>query len=314
MRRAATLIALAAVACAGERPASESSAPSVEQRPAVQESFGSAEEAAEALVAAVREHDRDRLWAIFGPELDQLASGEERQDNIDFQLFTAAYDRKHELVPAGPDAATLTVGEWGYAFPAPIVQRDGRWVFDTAAGLDEILDRRIGNNELETLKTCLIYVRAQERYFALDADGDGKKSYARRLRSSEGQRDGLYWPDAEGPPRSPLGPLVAAARARSDKDGQEALAPYYGYLYRVLTRQGPGAPGGEKDYVSADGQMTEGFALLAWPAEYGGTGIMSFLVGKDGVVHERDLGEQTESAALALPAYDPAEGWSVVVR
>ena len=272
--------------------------------------FASPEEAVEELARAARDRDRDRMWAIFGPRLDDIGSGSTEQDDIDYQLFSAAYDRQNALVPDGKDRFALTIGENGWRFPAPIRKYGDVWAFDSEAGVDEVVTRRIGRNELDAIGTCEYYALAQVRYARLDPDGDGKPSYSRKLLSSPGSRDGLWWPDQEGAPRSPLGPLVAGGNEQGAIDPSGA---YNGYHFRILERQGPAANGGAKEFVDGDGRMTAGFALVAWPAAYGETGIMTFVVGPDGVVFERDLGQDTAALAKAIQSFDPGAGWTAIV-
>ena len=211
----------------------------------------------------------------------------------------------------------LAVGEQGWVFPAPMVNESGRWRFDTEQGIEAIYDRRIGQNELSVIRACNGYVRAQQAYFEMDPDGDGVKTFAQKLRSTPGQRDGLWWPDAPDAPQSPLGPLVAAAVSRGEAQDFAEMPterqPYRGYYFKPLLRQGASASGGAKEYVDADGRMTGGFALIAWPAEYGTTGVMSFIVSQDGVVFERDLGETTSQVAEQTAEFDPGAGWVALV-
>ena len=278
--------------------------------------FDTPEDAANALHQATLSRDRDQLERIFGPELAELASGSEQQDDADFQRFSAAFERKWELEKEPDGRLYLAVGEQGWVFPAPMVNENGRWRFDTEQGIEAIYDRRIGQNELSAIRACNGYVRAQQAYFEMDPDGDGVKTFAQKLRSTPGQRDGLWWPDSPDAPQSPLGPLVAAAVSRGEaQDFAEMPAerqPYRGYYFKPLVRQGASANGGEKQYVDSEGRMTGGFALIAWPAEYGITGVMSFIVSQDGVIFERDLGEQTAQIAEQTEAFDPGEGWIAI--
>jgi hypothetical protein len=274
--------------------------------------FDSPEAAAEALHDACRHRDRAALERIFGPDMEQLASGNKRQDQADFQRFAAAFDRKWALDKEADGRIYLAVGEQGWEFPAPIVPENGRWKFDTQQGIDDMDDRRIGLNELSAIRTCDAYVRAQNEYFAMDPDGDAVKAYAQKIRSSPGRRDGLWWPDDDDPtaPVSPLGPGVAAAVQRGDLNPmqQTGRQPYRGYYFKPLVRQSGSANGGAREYIDATGRMTNGFALVAWPAKYDKTGVMSFIVSQDGNVFQRDLGQQTPMIAEQMTAFDPS-GW-----
>jgi hypothetical protein len=274
--------------------------------------FDSPQDAAVALVEAVRARDRDALRAIIGPNFDRLSSGDLNIDDEDLQRFTAAYDAKNALIDHGNNTYTLTLGLQEWEFPAPIVGLNNKYWFDGEQGVEEVLNRVIGEHELETIAVCQRYPAIQQNYFDLDPDGDGVKSYAMKVRSTEGKRDGLYWPDVEGQPLSPIGPAVATAH-RTGELHQNATKPdpYNGYFYRILTKQGPGAPGGARDYVDQTGRMTGGFALIAWPASYDNSGIMTFIVGPDGIVYQRDLGEMSADEAAKITAFDPA-GWTRV--
>lgn len=301
-------IALAAVCTVGG--CAQSSQPQ-------QLTFDTPEDAARALYQATQSRNREELERIFGPELAELASGSERQDDADFQRFSAAFDRKWALQEEPDGRYYLAVGEQAWVFPAPIVADNGRWRFDTERGIEDVLDRRIGQNELSAINVCDAYVRAQQEYFAMDPDGDGVKTYAQTLRSTPGQRDGLWWPDSEDGPQSPLGPLVASAVARgetADLPQQNGTRqPYRGYYFKQLLRQSSNANGGERAYLDSAGRMTSGFALIAWPAEYGTTGVMSFMVSQDGVVFQRDLGEQTSEVAEQTAEFDPGAGWKALL-
>jgi hypothetical protein len=275
--------------------------------------FETPQAAVDAMIAAARKQDRPALRAIFGPDVARLNTGDQRQDNIDFQRFVATYDLAHHLKDNGDQSYNLIMGAQEWTFPAPIIHaEDGkRWMFDTNAGIDEIINRTIGRDELLTIQTCnTAYLQAQQQYFDMNPEGDGVHAYAQRLRSTPGKHDGLYWPDEPGKPTSPLGPLVTQATSSGDLDMTKAgLRPYHGYYARVLTAQGPGAPGGAKNYVDANGRMTGGCALIAWPEDYGQTGVMTFIVNKDGIVYQKDLGEHTDAEAAKIMAYDPA-GWA----
>lgn len=272
-----------------------------------QQSFETPEAAVDALVAALRpEVDPDRLKEVLGPDIqDALPSGDQVADRAAVELFLERYDRGRRIVdgPDGQRILEIDTDNWPFAFP--IVQADGKWMFDTIAGLDELDNRRIGYNELDTIQTCLAIVDAQREYARLDVDGDGIREYARKFMSDDGKRNGLYWPTQEGQPLSPLGDLIAQAAA----EGYERTdRVYHGYRFKLLTAQGPGAPGGEFDYL-VRGKLIGGFGIVAWPAEYDRSGIKSFIVNQDGVVYEKDLGDNTDEAVRAMNLFDPA-GWS----
>ena len=204
----------------------------------------------------------------------------------------------------------LVIGDNDWPFPIPLVRKDEKWSFDTKAGLDEILRRRIGRNELSAIQVSLAYVEAQNEYASLDPDGLGPRIYAERILSRPGKKDGLYWPTAEGEEPSPLGDLAAQAPPRAIGPAKQPT-PYHGYYYRILTRQGAGAPGGAYDYV-VNGKMIGGFALVAYPAQYGNSGIMTFIVNQDGTVFQKDLGERTERIGRKVETFDPDAGWQKV--
>ncbi len=271
--------------------------------------FATPDAAAEALHDACRNRDREQLKRIFGPQMEKLASGNQRQDQADFQRFAAAFDRKFALKRETENEVSLVVGEQAWEFPAPIINENGKWRFDTAQGIEDMDDMRIGNNELSAIRACDAYVQAQQEFFNMNPEG-GTKSYAAKIRSSPGKRDGLWWEDSPGAPQSPLGPLVAAAVQRGELDTSAAHArqPYRGYYFKPLLRQSASANGGAKEYVDANGRMTNGFGLIAWPAVYGKTGIMTFIVSQDGVVFQRNLGQETARVAEHTTAFDPS-GW-----
>jgi hypothetical protein len=224
------------------------------------------------------------------------------------EKFVSAYEAKHTIELEGNGTQTLTIGEDDWPFPIPLISNGGKWQFDTKEGLGEILRRRIGRNELSAVQVSLAYVQAQNEYATLDPEGLGRGVYARRIVSRTGKKDGLYWPTAEGETPSPLGELAAQASAEGYKAGEKPI-PYHGYYYRILTRQGAGAPGGAYDYLVKN-KMKGGFALIAVPAEYGNSGIMTFMVNHDGVVLEKDLGPDTTKLARKIDAFAPDQGWS----
>ena len=224
-------------------------------------------------------------------------------------LLIAAYNAKHQVTRDNENQVTLTVGQSDWPFPIPLVRKDGSWQFDTAAGREEILARRIGRNELNTIEACLAFVDAQQEYAEKGVAGNGV--YAQRIVSHPGTKDGLYWPAASEEDESPLGDLAASAAAEGYRAGRQRM-PYHGYYYRVLTRQGPSALGGAIDYV-VRGKMIGGFALVAYPAEYGNSGVMTFVVNHQGVVFQKDLGLSTARIAGAMTTFNPDQSWSRVV-
>jgi hypothetical protein len=274
---------------------------------AAQKSFESLDEAVNALVGAIRAADRKALVEILGPGGGPLvSSGDDVADRAAFQRFTAAYDRAHRL-EGGGGRVVLYVGDDDFPFPIPLVPAGPRWVWDTDAGDDELLTRRIGRNELSVIQVCQAYVDAQREYYSRRT---GLLEYAQRLESTTGKQDGLYWPMRPGEPQSPLGPLVAQARAAGyPLPPRGGPVPYHGYFYRILFAQGPDAPGGAYDYL-VRGHMIGGFALVAYPASYGVSGIMTFVVNQDGIVHQKDLGPKTAQLANAMKAYNPGAGWT----
>jgi Protein of unknown function (DUF2950) len=271
-----------------------------------QQSFKTADEAADALVSAARAGDRKALLTVLGRDgADIVSSGDPVADVSARNRVLEAYDAKHQVVMEGNDKAVLVIGREDWPFPIPLVRKDGSWRFDTAAGREEILYRRIGRNELDAIETCLAYVDAQQEYAERGVAGSGV--YAQRIVSRPGKKDGLYWPAQSSTDESPLGELAASAAAEGYRAGQQR-APYHGYYYKVLTRQGPNAPGGALDYV-VRGNMIGGFALVAYPAEYRNSGIMTFLVNHQGNVYEKDLGPDTARIAAGMTAFNPDNTW-----
>jgi hypothetical protein len=274
-----------------------------------QQSFKSAEEAAEALVKAARSDDRKAILAVLGPDgADIVSSGDAVADADTRKEFVAAYDAKHQITMEGDDKAVLVIGQNDFPVPIPLVRKDGAWRFDTAAGREEILYRRIGRNELNTIQAALAYVDAQQEYAEKGVAGPGV--YAQRLVSRPGRKDGLYWQAKSGEDESPLGPLAAAAAAKGYRADQERR-PYHGYYYRILLRQGDRAPGGALDYV-VNGKLIGGFALVAYPAEYGNSGVMTFLVNHQGVVYQKDLGRDTARIVERMRSFNPDTTWKRV--
>jgi hypothetical protein len=281
---------------------------------AQQRSFSSAEEAVKAAIAAARSDNEREMLAIFGPQTKEiLFSGDAVADKERRHEFLAAYDESNRLVTEEQDTI-LVVGKQDWPFPIPLVKRGEAWVFDTAKGKEEILNRRIGENELYTIETLLAVVDAEREYAIKDRDRDGLLEYARKFVSDPGKKNGLYWEAKQGEPQSPLGPILARARSEGYK-GQASTTPppYHGYYYRILTAQGKNAPGGAYSYL-VKGKMIGGFALVAYPAQYGNSGVMTFIVNHDGKVFQKDLGSKTATIAKGMKEYNPDSTWSEVTQ
>jgi hypothetical protein len=272
--------------------------------------FKTPEEAMRALVAAARKHDTAKIAAILGPGSgDVVDSGDPVADEAALKRFVGAASERTRIGTVDDAHRVAILGRDDWPFPIPLVKDDKGWRFDTAAGRDEIINRRVGRNELAAIATARAFVQAQREY----ATSIGQGAYAQKVHSTPGQHDGLYWEDADGKATSPLGPLVAEADAEGYAAAQpgEAPRPFHGYYFRILTAQGAGAPGGAKSYV-ADGKLTGGFALVAWPADYGNSGVQTFVVNQQGIVFQKDLGAQTDQTARAMTAYDPDGTWTPV--
>jgi hypothetical protein len=276
--------------------------------------FATPEDAVRALTSAVKAGNLDEVVAIFGPDGQELIdSSDPATARRNQQVFTAAVAERWRLEEQGATGRALVIGNEDWPFPVPLVKDDEGWRFDTAAGKEEVLARRIGRNELAAILITRTVVAAERLYAERGHDGKPAGIYARTFRSDPNRQNGLYWPAAHGQKRSPLGDLVARAAA----DGHTAAAdtaqpsPFYGYYFRILTAQGANARGGAKDYV-VNGDMTGGFAMVAWPAQYDVTGVMTFVVNHEGVLHQQDLGPGTDATARAMPAYDPDASWTIV--
>ena len=285
-----------------------------EQKPkaaeAKQKVFGTPEEAVKELIAAVKSHDAKSLAAILGPgSRDIVQSGDAVADKAGRERFVKAYEEANKLEKTGDAKVVLSLGKDGWPFPVPVVKDAAGWRFDAKAGKEEVLNRRIGRNELAVVQVLQAYVDAQREYYLRNPQRDKLLSYAQRIASTQGKRDGLFFPTKADEKPSPLGPLVDSARAAGYKKG-EAGKPvaYYGYHYRILKGQGPDAKGGAYDYV-AQGRMIGGFALIAWPATYDNSGVMTFIVNHEGVVYEKDLGPDTASAVQKITKFNPDKTW-----
>jgi hypothetical protein len=295
---------IAAIALAASRA---SAAPLVRQK-----YFATSDMAVEAMVAASRENSEPQLLAILGTGGGELIhSGDAVADRRGRQDFVTAYDQAHKIELKGPDTAELIVGKEQWPLPIPLIREEDGWHFDTAAGKEEILNRRIGRNELKVIEVCREYVRAQREYAALKIGG--QSAFAQKFTSADGRHDGLYWPAKAGEPQSPLGPLVAEARAsgydaRSETSSRSKSNPFHGYYFRILTAQGTHAAGGAKSYLVGR-RMTRGSALIAYPARFGDSGIMTFIVDQNGIVFEKNFGPQTARLAREVAEFDPDLSW-----
>jgi hypothetical protein len=278
-----------------------------------EQTFSSPQEAVNALVMAARTHDTNALHLIFGPAEHDLVSPDAVQAAEGFKMFVQHLTKKNQLFTNNDSKVTLEIGTNGWPFPIPLVKQDGQWFFDTAAGKEEILARRIGRDEIGAINVCTAYVEAQREYASQDRLGDGVLAYAQFLRSTPGSHDGLFWPAKPGEELSPLGPLVAQAHGegyhRTAKMMNDQRAPYHGYYFKILTRQGKHAPGGKYNYI-INGRMLAGFALVAWPAEWGNSGVMTFIVNQQGKIYQKNLGSKTAKIAQAITTYDPDDTWS----
>jgi hypothetical protein len=282
---------------------------------ASEQRFSSPEEAVSALKTAVVARDTNTLHLIFGPEGHTLVSADVVEATTEREVFAQRLAEKTQLVRESDSNEVLQLGADAWPFPIPLVKEDGRWFFDTEAGKEEILNRRIGANELGAIRVCRAYVEAQREYAGKDRAGQGVLEYAQHLRSTPGTYDGLYWSSRDGEELSPLGPLIAQAHVEgyrhSTKIMTEEQLPYHGYYFKILFKQGKHAPGGKYNYI-INGHMISGFALVAWPAEWGNTGVMTLIVNQQGKVYQKNLGPKTASTANALTTYDPDNTWSVV--
>jgi hypothetical protein len=305
----ATLLAL--IVFSGSCGKSENAKP---EKQAVQKTFNSPAEAGAAFLDAAKSADQGTLLVIFGPSArDLLLSGDAVKDKNTLQEFVAAYNQMHRWREIKAGGEMLYVGADNYPFPIPLGKNSsGQWYFDSAAGKDEILARRIGKNELAAAAACGFAHDAQKEYFGQTHDGDKVKQYAQKFVSDEGKQNGLYWTAGNGEVLSPLDEVREFANAASYTNAGNKPQPFNGYYFRMLTKQGDTAKGGVKDYM-VNGKLTGGFAILAWPAEYRSTGIMTFMVGTDGTVYQKDLGENTAGLAAAITEYDLGDGWNPAI-
>jgi DUF2950 family protein len=284
----------------------------VAQAAAGQKTFSSASEAAKGLVEAARTGETAQLVPFVGQKgVDLISAGDFGAAKQLLAGFVKAYDEKHSVTVEAQGFGYLEVGQGNWPFPFPIVRDGDAWYFDIDRGNEEVLDRRVGRNELKAIALCEGYAQGQVEYSSKAHGTNPSGLYATRIRSDAGTQDGLYWSASEGAPKSPMGPLIAGAA--EDKDSAKSAdspTPYYGYFYKILTAQGPDAPGAAKNYI-VDGKMTGGFALIAYPAQYGSSGVMTFIVNKDGIVYQKDLGDETTDVASKVTAYNPDDSWQL---
>jgi hypothetical protein len=296
---ASTAIAILLTLCFSSR--------SVAQQPG-QKTFSSAEDASSALVTAAQSNDEKAMLNILGPDGKQIvSSGDDAEDAQSRANFVQKYQEMHRLMKEPDGTTTLYIGAENWPTPIPLVNKGTAWYFDTDAGKQEILFRRVGRNEMSTIHVCQELVAAEKEYTAQHSE------YAQKIFSDEGQHNGLYWKSADSQAQSPIGPLVATAFVEGTNNRDSAPTPYRGYHYRILTRQGKNGPGGAKSYI-ANGKMTAGFAFVAYPAEYRSSGVMTFIVTEDGVVYQKDLGKKTDALAKAMKEYNPDSRWQKAVE
>lgn len=301
--RQATGIVLAALVMAAAVVVQPASAAAPKQK-----TYATPEAASAALLAAARAGKSAGFLTVLGPEAKQLGSGDPVLAKVERERFVTAYNEKHDLRMDGDTRATLVLGNNDWPFPVPLVKVGKGWRFDTAAGKEEIVNRRVGRNELYAIQVLMAMVDAQHDYALVDRDGDGIREYATKFASSAGKQDGLYWPAKGSEPASPLGPLVASAVGEGYARKSDKPIPYWGYFYRILSGQGTAAKGGAYSYV-VDDKMIGGFAVLAYPAEYGASGVKTFIVNHDGVVFEKDLGAESATLAASMSQFNPDAGW-----
>jgi Protein of unknown function (DUF2950) len=280
-----------------------------------QKLFSTPEDALKALVDATKKHDKTALDQIFGPSAKELRSSDEVQAAAESVEFSKHVAEKTNLVKENDSKVIIHIGNENWPFPIPLVKKDGQWFFDTEAGKEEVLNRRIGEDELTAILVCRTYVKAQREYMLKDWDSDGVLAYAQKLRSDPGRKNGLFWRHAKGDPVSPLGELVAQARMEGYKKEkslfEEQPAPFHGYYFKILTKQGEHAPGGKYDYI-VNGNMVAGFGLVAFPSTWGKSGVMTFIVNQQGKVFQKNLGPDTLKTAQDLETYDPDGTWIAV--
>lgn len=308
---AAALLALASVAAAAADATPAAAPPAAKAAPRQHATFATPEVGFAALIQALRSDDRKALARLLGPGSERVVdSGDAAADLEARRKFVAAYDAEHQIHLKDKTTAVLSVGDDDWPMPIPMIKHGGGWSFDAKAGANELVARRIGHNELDAIQVCEAFVDMQREYAEVDRDGDGLLEYSDRLVSSPGKHDGLYWPTKPGEALSPAGPRLAEASPQRLATSA-AVTPYHGYYFRVLTAQGPHAPGGAGEY-RVGGQLIGGVALIAWPASYLSSGVKTFMCGMSGIVFERDFGPQTAAKVAKINAYDPGPGWMPV--
>jgi hypothetical protein len=297
---------------AADRPTVQTAPIQAEAAEQTQASYASPQQAAKALYEAMMTHDIKAIYKVLGPgSVDLIFTGDEVADREMHDNFIAAYDKSLKIEMDGVTKATLLLGDNEFPFPFPLVKGSKGWQFDAKAGAEELVNRRVGENELFTIRFCMAFGDAQREYAEQDRNGDGLLEYAQRFRSSEGKQDGLYWPAKQGEPDSPFGPLVSSAINEGYTARGTAPRPFHGYYYRILTAQGKDAPGGAYDYV-VNGHMIGGFALVAYPSRWGASGVMTFMCSHEGTVYQKDLGADTAEIAGKISSFDPDPSWTRV--
>jgi hypothetical protein len=303
-----TVLIMAAGTLLPLRLRAENDNPAVNQR-----TFASPKEAIQAVIDATKAADHPKLQEIFGPGHKSLVTGDKVEDAANFARFSKEITRMCNPVPEGEDKVILNIGAENWPFPIPLIKKEDRWFFDTAAGQEEIINRHIGEDELNTIGVCRTYVDAQREYASEDRNGSEVLQYAQKFKSTPGKKDGLYWEAAANDEISPYGPLVAEARAEGygTKKKGEGPQPFHGYLFKILTAQGPAAPGGKYNYI-INGNMIAGFGMLAYPSNWGESGVMTFIINQQGKLYQKNLGSRTEAIASRMSEYNPDKSWTFV--
>jgi len=299
-------------AAAADRPTVQTAPTEAKAAAQPQASYTSPQQAAKALFEVIASHDVKSIYKVLGPgSANLIYTGDDVADQMMHDKFIAAYEQSLKIEMDGDTRATLVLGDNEWPFPFPLVKESKGWQFDAKAGAEELVNRRVGENELFTIRFCLAFGDAQREYAEQDRNGDGLLEYAQRFRSSDGKKDGLYWPSKQGEPDSPFGPLVSSAVNEGYTAKGAAPLPFHGYYYRILTAQGKDAPGGSYDYL-VNGHMIGGFALIAYPSRWGASGVMTFMCSHEGTVYQKDLGADTPEIAGKISSFDPDPSWTKV--